>query len=363
MPQPSYPNTSYTIGWISALPVEMAAAKGMLDEIHAPPQTPQTPTDTNSYLLGRMHEHNIVIACLPRDEIGPTSAAIVAAHMLASLPRVEVGLSVGVGSGIPHYRKSADAEETDENKDQEEDEVQDIRLGDVVIASDAKTGGLATWTAGKLHGDGSFEERSALNRPPRALRTALSWFEMESMCGDDIGERIEVLVGRCYSTMKRKGFTYPRFAEDVLFEAEYEHVGGKTCKECVRDGGMRVVARPSRFAEPMVHYGVVVTGYQSVSHAPTRKRIREEHGAICVDRQAAGLMNYFPCLVIRGISDYADSHKNDSRKAYAAATAAACAKEILEYLPVKGEPRKKTKERKRGQYPSCSSWTHILSLF
>ena len=43
-------------------------------------------------------------------------------------------------------------------------------------------------------------------------------------------------------------------------------------------------------------------------------------------------MNNFPCVVIRGISDYADSHKNDQWQLYAAASAAACAKELLEYV-------------------------------
>ncbi len=44
-------------------------------------------------------------------------------------------------------------------------------------------------------------------------------------------------------------------------------------------------------------------------------------------------MNNFPCLVIRGICDYADSHKNDQWQRYAAATAAAYARELLEYVP------------------------------
>ncbi|KAI9766873.1 MAG: hypothetical protein M1839_004741 [Geoglossum umbratile] len=41
-------------------------------------------------------------------------------------------------------------------------------------------------------------------------------------------------------------------------------------------------------------------------------------------------MNDFPCLVIRGICDYSDTHKNDRWQRYAAATAAAYAKELLQ---------------------------------
>jgi nucleoside phosphorylase len=51
--------------------------------------------------------------------------------------------------------------------------------------------------------------------------------------------------------------------------------------------------------------------------------------------EAAGLMNNFPCIVIRGISDYADSHKNDRWQPFAAAAAAACAKEFLEHVQPK----------------------------
>ena len=52
--------------------------------------------------------------------------------------------------------------------------------------------------------------------------------------------------------------------------------------------------------------------------------------------EAAGLINDFPCLVIRGICDYANSHKNKCWKNYAAATAAAYAKELLRVTPVHG---------------------------
>ncbi|EXJ63384.1 uncharacterized protein A1O5_11433 [Cladophialophora psammophila CBS 110553] len=53
--------------------------------------------------------------------------------------------------------------------------------------------------------------------------------------------------------------------------------------------------------------------------------------------EAAGLMHGFQCVVIRGIADYADSHKNDDWHAYAAAVAAGCAKELLTYMtPIVG---------------------------
>lgn len=63
-----------------------------------------------------------------------------------------------------------------------------------------------------------------------------------------------------------------------------------------------------------------------------RDRIGQEFGALCVEMEAAGLMNDFPCIVIRGICDYADSHKDDMWQKYAALTAAAYTKELLLYI-------------------------------
>jgi nucleoside phosphorylase len=68
-------------------------------------------------------------------------------------------------------------------------------------------------------------------------------------------------------------------------------------------------------------------------HGGTRDRLRNELNVLCSEMEAAGLMDNFPCLVVRGICDYADSHKNDRWQKYAAATAAAYAKELLCIIP------------------------------
>lgn len=82
-----------------------------------------------------------------------------------------------------------------------------------------------------------------------------------------------------------------------------------------------------------MHYGLVASGNQVMKHGRTRDRWARELGILCFEMEAAGLMDYFPCLVIRGICDYADSHKNKQWQEYAAATAAAYAKEILLVIP------------------------------
>ncbi|KAK1656895.1 hypothetical protein BDP55DRAFT_596875 [Colletotrichum godetiae] len=66
----------------------------------------------------------------------------------------------------------------------------------------------------------------------------------------------------------------------------------------------------------------------------TRDKYSQELGGVlCFEMEAAGLMNNFPCIVVRGICDYADAHKNKRWQPYAAATAAAYAKELLNTIP------------------------------
>src|SRR5579871_5868097 len=94
----------YSVGWVCALPIELAAAQLMLDEEHHHPG--QESYNTNLYTLGRIGEHNVVIACLPAGQPGTNSAATVAVQMKSAFPSLRFGLMVGIGGGVP-------SEETD----------------------------------------------------------------------------------------------------------------------------------------------------------------------------------------------------------------------------------------------------------
>ncbi|KAF5597373.1 heterokaryon incompatibility protein het-E-1 [Fusarium pseudoanthophilum] len=137
--------------------------------------------------------------------------------------------------------------------------------------------------------------------------------------------------------MKRPGrnFSYQGSEKDHLFQSDYEHVGGKTCANC---DVSRTICRDERgTTEPMIHYGVIASGNTLIKDAKFRDRLAERIGyqCLCVEMEAAGLVDKFPCLVIRGICDYADSHKNDQWQRYAASTAAAFAVELLSHVPVR----------------------------
>jgi nucleoside phosphorylase len=311
MTPPTLTYRDYTVGWICALPTEMAAAQGMLDERHNP--LPSRPHDDNAYTFGRIGDHNVVIACLPFGVTGTTSAANVAHDMLCTFDSIRFGLMVGIGGGVPSAGN-------------------DIRLGDIVVSKPAETSaGVIQYDFGKTVQDGQFTPTGSLNRPPDVLlRAVASLHAKHIMEGHKLSEYLSAMV-RKYPAMQSE-FVYQGAPHDQLFEADYEHPGSDaTCRHCDMS---RLIHRPVRNRDvPVVFYGLIASANQVMRHGQTRDRLGRELHVLCFEMEAAGLMDKFPCLAIRGICDYSDSHKNKRWQPYAAATAAAYAKELLSIIP------------------------------
>ncbi|EED11819.1 hypothetical protein TSTA_109990 [Talaromyces stipitatus ATCC 10500] len=146
-PLAGFAHGDYTVGWICALPeTELVAAMAMLDERH--PSLPATnPHDANSYVLGQIGDHNVVIACLPAAITGKVSAATIAKDMIHSFPAVRFGLMVGIGGGAPYYgaKRNNDyaggEEEEEDSKDSKNnpEDIHNIRLSNVVISLHLKS--------------------------------------------------------------------------------------------------------------------------------------------------------------------------------------------------------------------------------
>jgi hypothetical protein len=130
---------------------------------------------------------------------------------------------------------------------------------------------------------------------------------------------------------KKSGFSRPNTA-DVLFEQDFHHVKeGGDCSSCETSKEKKVVYRESRDNRyPVVHRGLILSGSGVIKNPLDRERLRRGHkDAICYEMEAAGIMDEIPCLVIRGICYYADTHKQDGWHHYAAAVAAAYCKAII----------------------------------
>jgi ankyrin repeat protein/nucleoside phosphorylase len=298
----------YTVAVVCAMGFEMSAVRYMLDDEH--PRLPTKQGDLNLYVLGELSGHNVVIACLPGTQ-GKGAAAIVANNMQRTFPSIKWRLLVGIGGGVPSP-------------------THDIRLGDIVVSMpDGLFGGVVQYDLGKDVEDG-FTLKGFLWPPPPILRSAV-----EMMRSDHLTKSNKANTFLSEMLQKWPGladYQRPPADSDVLFQTDYPHVPDQaSCRKCER---AQIVNRLARGSDnPKIHYGLIASGDRVMRSAIKRNKMGRDIGDIlCFEMEAAGIMTEFPCIVIRGISDYADSHKNDKWQHYAAAAAAGCAKELLSYL-------------------------------
>ncbi|KAJ6003150.1 hypothetical protein N7451_005697 [Penicillium sp. IBT 35674x] len=177
---------------------------------------------------------------------------------------------------------------------------------------------------------GLFKRTGMLNRPPKVLLTALATLQAHHFTEDSQVVEFVSNIQAKIAPHKARMFARP-IQEDCLFQADYDHVASDTCMNCDRSKLFPRLPREHQY--PVIHYGLIGSANQVMKDSRRRDQLVRDLGVSCVDMEAAGLMNDFPCLVIRGISDYADSHKNEEWHGYAAAVAAAYAKELLLALP------------------------------
>lgn len=303
----------YTIGWICAIATEFAAAQLFFDEVHDEPLSLKK-HDNNAYKLGRMGKHNVVMAVLPNGEYGTNSAATVARDMIHTFENIRVGLMVGIGGGAPSDKH-------------------DVRLGDIVVSSPGGGyGGVLQYDFGKTIQDQEFLIQGYLDQPPFAIRTSVSALKSEFMIRPGLLEQeIEAVM----NTDIEEVFGRPQPGSDNLYHSNVVH--GQRQESAIGNSNDLVVRPPRKNPHrPVIHYGLIASANQLMKNALVRDKLAKEHGVLCFEMEAAGLMNHFPCLVIRGICDYSDSHKNDAWQGNAALVAAAYAKALVYRIPRSG---------------------------
>ncbi|KAK6534197.1 hypothetical protein TWF281_005530 [Arthrobotrys megalospora] len=231
----------YTAGWVCALPIEYAAAITMLDEEHQ--DLPRSTNHTNLYTLGRIYKHNVVIVCLPAGRTGLTSATAAAKEMMSKFPKIQFGLLVGVGGGVP----TAGA---------------DIRLGDVVISQPhGQHGGVIQYDSGKEE-VGGFLRTGSLNAPPTVLLNAVSGLRKNHLLGrTTIFDNLAVL-------MQLPAFAPKGPENDTLFRPDSEHIEGQGCEKCSKDGIVKRDPRPSQ--NVVIHYGTIASANTVVKNGQKR---------------------------------------------------------------------------------------------
>lgn len=174
-----------------------------------------------------------------------------------------------------------------------------------------------------------------MNQPPTTLRTAITGIQAQyKRKGHQLQEATNSVLDK--NPRLRQEYKQPSINTDRLFKAEVIHK--LDCRDtlCV-DELSKLVLRDERADyedNPAIHYGLIASGNQLMKDALIRDRLAAEKDVLCFEMEASGLMNTFPCLVIRGICDYSDSHKNKGWQGYAAMVAAAYARDLLRRIPL-----------------------------
>ncbi|KAF4946353.1 hypothetical protein FSARC_14214 [Fusarium sarcochroum] len=337
---PSRPRSrdDFEVAIICALQLEYDAVCYTFDEFldEDGDQFGKADGDTNHYTTGRIGKRYVVLALLPH--MGKVNAAGAAAGLRFSFPGLRLALLVGVCGGLPFDRQDKDAE---------------ILLGDVIISKS-----VCQYDFGRKY-PGKFEIKKTVNdslgRPNNELQSLINF--LGSARGDD------VLSRHCDNFMQE--IQTKVATQDKLYKSNYSHKhrgkSSSTCPNCsaspptlcqealhslCKDLGCndrRLVTRKrlqsgeksdlrnSNATPPVhLHVGTVASGDMVLKSASDRDRIAKETNAIAFEMEGAGVWDQIPCIVVKGVCDYADSHKAKGWQDFAAARAASTAKGIVQ---------------------------------
>lgn len=381
------PTNAYRIAWICPTPTDYDAAEYMLDKKHETPTLPEHSTDQNVYTVGDCFGHNVVIVTFPR---GDTNGAISAAHVVEDLQstfqRVESCILIGVAGALSVVDSENCELESDEHlvgADHNQLRKADIRLGDVVVSvPDRKKSGVVRYFQGL---DGAIEvQTSGFNNLSETLRMATNHLKggYFFIRRNNSEERCILLnISRLLSDLsanRASDYGYddhdhePTISKDklkeydLLFPQTYSHSEECVRNKCCTKSGLTRAARflnnsePSELPAtsrdtmrlklqalencPQIHYGTIASGDIQIADPKLREDVRKATNALCADQEAAALLQLrsknMKFLIVRGISNYSDSHSHSEWnerywKEYAAMTAAACARELLAKIPRK----------------------------
>ncbi|KAK7906365.1 hypothetical protein PG985_016371 [Apiospora marii] len=331
----------FEIAIVCALPLEYDAVSLLFDQFwdEEEEQYGRAPGDRNTYTTGRIRKYDVVLALLPN--MGTAAAAGAAASMRSSFPGLKLTFLVGVCGGVPGAGTN------------------DALLGDVVISKTLQHG------LGKQYPN-AFVAKDTINdslgRPSKDIRSLIASFETEMgrrRVQKKAGEYLKVLQGAAVRQRRRCDYQYPGVAEDKLFAAAYRHNhrAPQTCGLCnegldnfceqaaVASCGElhcdenQLVPRERLEAKrnlalddmqcPEIFVGRMASSDTVMKSGEHRDRIAAQYDVIAFEMEGAGAWDEVPCIIIKGICDYADSHKNKAWQPFAAATAAAVMKAVL----------------------------------
>ncbi len=337
----------FQIALICALPIEYDAVVLQFDEFwdEDGEQYRRAQGDTNTYTTGRIGNYDVVLALLPN--MGKAAAAGAAASFRSSYSRLRLAFLVGICGGVPGTGAN------------------EALLGDVIISKTVIQFDFGRQFPSKFVTKDTLDDN--LGRPNKDIRSLIASFETElgrERLQKKAGEYLKDLQASAARRRRRYNYQYLGVAEDKLFAPDYRHKhrapqscivcegeSDSYCEEAARascvelncDEGQLVPReilevkqslKPDEMQCPEIFIGRMASGDTVMKSGEHRDKLAKQLNAIAFEMEGAGAWDEVPCIIIKGICDYADSHKNKKWQAFAAATAASVMKAVLgRYTP------------------------------
>ncbi|KAJ5346750.1 phosphorylase superfamily protein [Penicillium brevicompactum] len=346
----------FRIAIICALPIEYDAISLVFDQFWdgSGDKFGKLPEDPNNYTTGRIGNHNVVLAML--SHIGKASAASVIASICRSYVNIRLAIVTGICGGVPLGGR---------------DGSQEMLLGDVVISNIVVQHDFGKRYPDRFHRKDTIQ--SDLNKPSKELRSLLLAVTTETGL-ERLQQRTNDFLQELQATAVRKNrrtqYTYPGKAEDRPFEADYRHMHHNSpsciCREwsinsdpvcvdapfltCDDLGCEKAHLIPRKRLQssepgikgppmPAIHFGPIASGDTVMKSGVERDIIAKREEVIAFEMESAGIWEEVPSIVVKGVCDYSDCHKNKNWQTFAAATAASAVKAVLErYSPREKAP-------------------------
>lgn len=347
----------FEIAIICALSIEFDAVSSLFDEAWGEDGDPygKVSQDPNEYRTGRMGKDNVVLLLLPG--IGKVNAANAIPALICSYTRIRLALVVGICGGVPKIDVHGD------------DDDEELILGDVVISSS-----IVQFDFGRRYPHG-FEVKKTIedsaSKAGKDIRSLIRLLEssqererLERKAAKFLEDLQEAEIKAAQERGRRASkYRYIPASEDRLFQAAYLHrhrrsnvacgcnetqacegAASTSCKDIGCDENELVTSRPrlafkkrvettdtGKAQRPFIQIGAIASGDTVMKSGVDRNQIAQDHKVIAFEMEAAGIwdMPNLSCLVVKGVCDYADSHKNKRWQTFAAATAAATSKALL----------------------------------
>ncbi|KAL3465676.1 nucleoside phosphorylase domain-containing protein [Aspergillus heterothallicus] len=360
--QSSNSNYSFPTSWkdleiaiVCALPLEYDAVYTLFDDTWDKDYG-RTDRDQNIYTHGRLGKFNVVLLVMPN--MGKVSAAKTTTSLRLSYQRLSLVLVTGICGGVPIP-----------------DTGDEILLGDVVVSRHIVQYDLGRQYPEEFETKDTTEDR--FGRAPPSIRHLLAILET-----NQAREKMESLAASYLQDIQRRAarkvrgsdYRYPGASNDLLFEPGYQHRQGlskslsiKSLKQKIRGSsspyGMSCEAagcdiqntiqrerveekihlekqgRSTEAQAPLIFLGTIGSGDTVMKTAEERDKIASLHDLIAFEMEGAGIWDETPCIIIKGVCDYADSHKNKYWQEFAAATAASATKALLGFYVQRGSAK------------------------